>query len=129
MTAHPTADRSNWAATPERGSLSLLRFMTWCSLKFGRQATRLLLHPITIYFLLSSPKGRRASRSYLEHALRRPVRWPDLYRHFLSFASTIHDRTYLINCRFDQFEFEIHGEHLLEQGNGLFLMGAHLGSF
>ncbi len=129
MTTHPSADQSSWATTPERGSLPLLRFMTWCSLKFGRKATRIALHPITAYFLLSSPESRLSSRSYLERALGRQVRWTDLYRHFFCFASTIHDRAYLINRRFDPFEFEIHGEHLLEQGVGLFMMGAHLGSF
>ena len=129
MTAHPTLEKTSWTATPERGSLPMLRIMTWCSLKFGRQATRCALHPITAYFLLFSPKGRRASRTYLERALGRRVQWRDLYRHFFSFASTIHDRIYLINRRLDLFDFEIHGEHLLEKDNGLFLIGAHLGSF
>ncbi len=129
MTAHPTLEKTSWAATPERGSLPMLRIMTWCSLKFGRKATRCALYPITAYFLLFSPGSRRASRAYLERALGRKVRWRDLYRHFFSFASTIHDRIYLINRRHDLFDFEIHGEHLLKKDNGLFLIGAHLGSF
>ena len=111
----------------------MLRVMTWLSLHLGRRTTRGVLHLIAAYFWLFAPKSRRASRSYLERALGRPVRWRDIYRHFLTFAATIHDRIYLINCRFDLFDFEIHGEDLLRQllveGKGLLMIGAHLGSF
>jgi predicted LPLAT superfamily acyltransferase len=123
----------NWATTPERGHPFLLRFMARFSLLAGRRATRGLLYFITLYFLLFSPKSRRASLSYLELALGRKAGWKDAYRHFLCFASTVHDRIYLLNRRFDLFSFEIHGADalldLLSNGNGLFLVGAHLGSF
>jgi predicted LPLAT superfamily acyltransferase len=107
--------------------------MTWISLHLGRRAGRVVLHPIAAYFLLFAPASRRASESYLTRALGRPPRWRDLYRHFFTFAATIHDRVYLVNRRFDLFDFEVHGEdalrRLLAGGKGLFLMGAHLGSF
>ncbi len=49
------------------------------------------------------------------------------------FASTIHNRIYLLNERFDLFDIRTHGvEHVeaaLAEGHGAFLMGAHLGSF
>ncbi len=128
QTSQPT-----WAQTPERSNMLMLRVMTWISLRLGRQAARSVLHLITVYFLLFAPDSRRASRAYLGRALGRPVRWCDLYRHFFTFAATIHDRIYLINRRFDLFDFEVHGEDMLDrllaEGNGLFLMGAHLGSF
>lgn len=80
-----------------------------------------------------SPASRRASRDYLRRALGRPPRWTDSYRHFFSFAATVHDRLYLVNDRFDLFDFEVQGverlNDLLAQGQGLFLIGAHLGSF
>ena len=92
-----------------------------------------MLHLIACYFLLFAPASRRASRDYLRRALGRPPRWRDLYRHFFTFAATIHDRVYLVNRRFKLFDFEVHGEdtlrRLLARGKGLFLMGAHLGSF
>ena len=92
-----------------------------------------MLHLIASYFLLFAPASRRASRNYLGRALGRPARWRDLYQHFFTFAATIHDRIYLVNRRFDMFDFEVHGEdtlrRLLAGGKGLFLMGAHLGSF
>jgi predicted LPLAT superfamily acyltransferase len=111
----------------------MLRVMTWISLRLGRRAGRVVLHPIAAYFLLFAPASRRASRNYLRRASGRPPRWRDLYRHFFTFAATVHDRVYLINRRFDMFDIEVHGEdtlrRLLAGGKGLFLMGAHLGSF
>ena len=111
----------------------MLRVMTWISLRLGRRAGRLVLHPIAAYFLLFAPASRRASRDYLRRVLARPPRWRDLYRHFFTFAATIHDRVYLINHRFELFDVEVHGEdtlrRLLAGGKGLFLVGAHLGSF
>jgi len=110
-----------------------LRIMTWISLRMGRTAGRLILHPIAVYFLLFAPTSRRASRAYLNRALGRPATWRDLYRHFFNFAAVIHDRIYLINRRFDLFDIEIHGKEAIQQqlaeDKGLFLMGAHIGSF
>ena len=111
----------------------MLRVMTWISLRLGRRAARGVLHLIAAYFLLFAPASRRASSDFLRRALGRPARWRDLYRHFFTFAATIHDRVYLVNRRFDLFDFEVHDEdmlhRLLADGKGLFLMGAHLGSF
>ena len=113
--------------------MSLLRAMAWISLRLGRRAGRVVLHLIASYFLLFAPASRRASSNYLGRALGRPPGWRDLYRHFFTFAATIHDRIYLVNHRFELFDIEVHGEdtlrRLLAGGNGLFLMGAHLGSF
>jgi len=125
--------RADWAHTPERGNMFLLRAMAWISLRLGRKAGRLVLHLIAGYFLLFAPGSRRASSNYLQRVLGRLPRWRDMYRHFFTFAATIHDRTYLVNRRFDMFELEVHGEETLlrlsGEGKGLFLVGAHLGSF
>ena len=111
----------------------MLRVMTWISLRLGRRAGRVVLHLIAAYILLFAPASRRASGNYLGRALGRPPRWRDLYRHFFTFAATVHDRVYLVNRRFELFDVEVHGEdallRLLAGGKGLFLMGAHLGSF
>jgi len=133
MTSRPTAGKAIWAHIPERSNMLMLRVMTWISLRLGRRAGRVVLHLTAGYFLLFAPASRRASSNYLRRALCRPARWRDLYRHFFTFAATIHDRIYLVNRRFDLFDFEVHGEDtlrsLLAGGKGLFLMGAHLGSF
>ena len=111
----------------------MLRIMTWLSLRLGRHGTRGVLHLIAGYFLLFAPASRRASSSYLRRAFGRPAHWRERYRHFFTFAATVHDRIYLLNSRFDLFDIEVHGEDILRKliahGNGLFLIGAHLGSF
>jgi len=125
--------RTDWAQRQERGSALLLRVMTWLSLRLGRPAARGLLHLIALYYALFSPRARAASRDYLRRALGRPAGWSDLYRHVFTFATTIHDRIYLMNERFDLFDIRPQGQKLVDaalaNGRGAFLMGGHLGSF
>ena len=123
----------NWTQQPERGSMLLLRLMAWIGLRLGRPVARLLLLPISLYFLLFAPAARRASRLYLTRALGRPAHWRDVYRHIHTFSSTILDRIYLLNDRHDLFDLRIHQEALLVQAKndheGRLMLGAHMGSF
>lgn len=122
-----------WLKTQERSNMLMLRMMSWISLRLGRRFARSVLHLIALYFVLFAPDSRRASLSYLPRALGRPATWLDLYRHFFCFASTIHDRIYLINRRYDLFNIDIQGKEnihpMIDAGKGVLLMGAHLGSF
>jgi hypothetical protein len=124
---------AEWSSRVERGNITLLRVMTWISLALGRPAGRVVLRAIAAYFMLFSPAARHASRAYMDRALGRRANWIDGYRHVFAFASTIHDRIYLLNGRFDLFDIRLHGEGLLEaamaRGRGAILLGAHLGSF
>ncbi|MDD3484045.1 acyl-CoA synthetase [Azovibrio restrictus] len=133
-TANPGKAAPNpWMGQAERSNMAILRLMVWISLSFGRPLGRLVLYGIAAYFTLFSPKARRASRQYLEKVRGRPAGWSDCFRHVLAFASTIHDRIYLLNDRFDLFEIEVVGAEALlaqlERQPGALLMGAHLGSF
>jgi predicted LPLAT superfamily acyltransferase len=127
------AKPAEWVGHRERGSSTLLRFMAFLSLRLGRTSSRLALHGIAVYFFLFAPGARRQSRRYLRRALGREPRAGDRFRHVLNFATTIHDRVYLINEQYDQFRITIEGESLmrgqLALGKGAFLMGAHMGSF
>jgi predicted LPLAT superfamily acyltransferase len=111
----------------------MLRLMTWLSLRLGRAPARFILVGISLYFLLFAPAAKAASRAYLRRALGRKPGLTDLFKHFHSFASSIHDRIFLLNERYDLFQFEVHGEaaitEVLAEGRGAFLMGAHMGSF
>jgi predicted LPLAT superfamily acyltransferase len=135
MSTGPTGvdDRPEWMRRQERSNLLILRLMVWISLTFGRGLGRVVLHGIAAYYVLFAPAARRASRAYLRRVLGRWAGWRDGYRHVLSFASTIHDRIYLLNDRFDRFDITIHGgEELLASVRaqpGALLVGAHLGSF
>ena len=132
----PSAE-DDWKRRPERSTLFWLRVMTWISLRLGRSASRVVLFGIAAYFLAFAPTARRMSRSYLQRALKlrslADVGWRALFRHVLSFASVIHDRVYLINDRYEMFDIRIHNQALIDpivaDGRGVFLIGAHLGSF
>lgn len=124
---------ATWADQRERSNLPILRLMVWISLHLGRPIGRLVLRGIALYFLAFSPTARRASGAYLARALGRRPALADRYRHFLWFASTIHDRIYLLNDRFELFDIRIVGEEAIRQamegGEGALLFGAHMGSF
>ncbi len=123
----------DWAASPERGSTLLMRVMLWISRRFGWHVGHALLFPITAYFLLFSPRQRAVARRYLGRALGRRAGWRDLFRLYFAFASTIHDRVWLVSGRTEGFRIEITGLDALRQriagGRGCLLFGAHLGSF
>ncbi|HOE40194.1 MAG TPA: acyl-CoA synthetase [Rhodoferax sp.] len=125
--------RPDWMQQQERSQALVLRLMVWISLTFGRRLGRLVLRGIATYFVLFAPMARRASRAYLTHALGRHAGWRDGYRHVFSFASTIHDRIYLLNDRFDEFDIQVLGAPALlaalQKQAGALLVGAHLGSF
>jgi predicted LPLAT superfamily acyltransferase len=129
----PVPAAAGWAHRKERSNAAMLRLMSWISLRLGRRAGRLVLGPIAAYFLLFAPAARRASRAYLGRVLGRRPRLRELFAHFFSFAATVHDRVYLINERFDLFDLRVHGAELVAdivaRGEGVFLVGAHMGSF
>jgi predicted LPLAT superfamily acyltransferase len=119
---------AEWTRRRERGSLLLIRLMAWLSLKVGRAPSRLLLYPVVAYFLAAGGEARRASREYLTRCLGRPATLAEVYRHLLAFASTLHDRVFFMQDRFDLFELRIEGTELFGAGGAL-LMGSHVGSF
>jgi predicted LPLAT superfamily acyltransferase len=124
---------AEWIGSRERGSTGLLRLMAFLSLRLGRTLSRTALYVIAGYFFLFAPRARRQSRRFLRRALGRAPRARDRFRHVLNFATTIHDRVYLINEQYDAFRITIEGESLMHAqvalGHGAFLIGAHMGSF
>ena len=124
---------TEWLQQQEKSNLAILRLMVWISLTFGRSIGRLVLYGIAAYYVLFAPKARNFSRQYLSQALGRWAEWSDGFRHVLAFASTVHDRIYLLNDRFDLFDIEIIGAEALNASlarqPGALLIGAHLGSF
>jgi predicted LPLAT superfamily acyltransferase len=124
--------KADWIRHRERGSTALLRIMAFVSLRLGRTLSRIPLYGIAVYFFLFAPSARRHSRRYLRLALGRRPSARDRFRQILSFATTIHDRVYLINAQFALFNITVEGEALLQAqgdtGRGALLMGAHMGS-
>ena len=123
----------DWRRHAERGTPILLRLMRALALRLGRWPTRLLLYPITLYFLCAAHEQRRVSRHYLRRALGREPNWWHIARHFHCFAATIVDRVFFLVGRLDLFELRLTGLEMvrpyLDGKRGCLILGAHLGSF
>jgi len=124
---------SHWTRQPERGSRILIQLIGWITLHIGRWAARLLLYPITLYFLLTAREQRLASRQFLSSVMGGKASWWKVARHFHCFAGTILDRMYLVTGDRRRFDLRMHGVDValekMAKGRGCILMGAHLGSF
>lgn len=122
-----------WTAKAERGSAWLIRLIVWIARTGGRPVCRLLLYPITLYFVLTDRTARLASIEFLQAAAGRPARWRDVFGHIYTFATTLLDRVYMAAGDFHRFEVDIVGlplvDRLLAEGKGCVLLGSHLGSF
>lgn len=122
-----------WKGRPEGGGRLAIGLLARTALRFRRGLTRLLLYPITLYFLILRGPERRASRTYLTRVAGRPARVRDIARHMHSFASTILDRVFLLSRNFDGFKVQVSGLDALhadmDRGRGVLLIGSHHGSF
>jgi predicted LPLAT superfamily acyltransferase len=123
----------DWVEQPERSNTLALRLMVWVAMTMGRGVARLLLYPISLYFLVFSQRARSASRDYLGRVLGRKARPSDTFRHYHSFASVLLDRVFLLNDQMSRFDVRVSGAEIIEEtvarGEGCILLGAHLGSF
>ncbi|MFH0129647.1 acyl-CoA synthetase [Variovorax sp. EL159] len=125
--------KGDWTRAPERSNMLALRFICLMALVCGRRITRLLLPPISIYFLLFAPAQRRHIKRYLFRAVGPRAGWIDGYRLLHAFSSTVLDRVYFLRGRMDLFKVTVEGNAPIDaevaQGRGAFLLGAHVGSF
>ena len=123
----------HWSARPEGGGYAALWLITKIALACGRNATRLLLYPITLYFFVRRRYERRVSYAYLERAFGREASAWQVLRHIHRFASTILDRVFLLSERYTRFDIKVHGlgelVSRMRPDRGLLLLGAHVGSF
>jgi predicted LPLAT superfamily acyltransferase len=122
-----------WMAAPERSTMLALRSIAWVALALGRPLARLLLYPITLYFVMFSSRPRTASLQYLSRVLGRKAGMADTFRHYHTFAAVILDRLYLLKEQLSRFDVHVHGAEIVEDliagGKGCVLLGAHMGSF
>lgn len=122
-----------WVERQEVGNAFVLHLIRNIGLRCGRRVTRLLLYPITLYFFVRRGPERRASREYLSRIFGEPASTRQVLKHFHCFSCTILDRLFLLGERFKRFDIRTSGlqelDRVLEGGNGVLLVGTHLGSF
>lgn len=125
--------KQHWLDRPEGGSIFGYRLISKFALLCGRTAARLVLVPITAFFLAKRGPERRASRDYLQRVLGRRARLRDVARQFYCFAAVILDRVFLLSERFRRFDIQVHGLDGLRaqwaKQRGVLIFGSHLGSF
>jgi predicted LPLAT superfamily acyltransferase len=122
-----------WQRRPEGGGRFAIGLIHAIARVGGRTISRLLLLPITLYFLLVRGPERRASRAFLTRVTGRRASLWQVARHLHCFASTILDRVFLLSGQLRSFEVRVTGldelHACLDEGNGMLLFGSHHGSF
>src|SRR5690606_30697567 len=123
----------DWKQRPEGGGRLAVWVMRTVARHGGRPLARLVLYPVSLYFLLRRGPERRASIAFLDRALGRPARLRDCARHVHAFASVTLDRLFLLDGDENRFRIDVTGLEALsgkvDQGRGVLLFGSHLGSF
>lgn len=123
----------HWLDRPEAGGWFAIWLIRFVGLHFGRGFARLFLYPITLYFYFRRGPERRAAREYFRRLDGKPGSAWQVMRLIHAFASTILDRVFLLARGIDGFKVTTRGvEELhrhLDRGQGVLLLGAHVGSF
>jgi predicted LPLAT superfamily acyltransferase len=131
-------DGAAWLRMRERGSDLGIAIVIFVATRLGRRAAWALLWPVAVFYAITAVEVRRASRAYLDRALRfrgtpRRVRWFDVIRHLHVFAMVTLDRVWFVRGDTCRFEVTREGSELLREqiasGRGALLVGAHVGSF
>ena len=123
----------NWTTLPERSSRFWILLMIHITRLVGQRIARLLLYPISLYFVLINNHNREAACRYFSHVLDHAPTLTDHFRHYHTFASTLFDRMMILSRSEYYIKTRIIGlEHLdaiHASGKGCLLLGSHLGSF
>jgi len=125
--------KQEWLDRPEGGSAFGLKLISTFARVCGRPAARLVLYPVTLYFLIRRGPERRASRAYLARVFGRPATILEVARHVYCFAAVTLDRVFMLSEKFLRFDIRVTGLETLhaamEQRRGVLVFGSHLGSF
>jgi predicted LPLAT superfamily acyltransferase len=122
----------NWQQEKEMSNAFWLTLIIKLALKLPRWSVRLLLHPITFFFLLTAPKKRQVSRHYLARALTQKPRIWHVYKHFFCFSSVLLDKVYFLAQKQALFNVSFSNRaevvQSLEQHPAQFFISGHYGS-
>ncbi|MGH1346093.1 MAG: lipid A biosynthesis acyltransferase [Nannocystales bacterium] len=122
----------SWLSIPERGTALGMATFVWGLGLGGRRLGRALLWLVMPYYVLSSPRARRASRDF-----RRRV-GPDaerhsVFTHIMRFGQVALDRLLLVQGKTGDLEVDLGPRELYDElqqrESGALLLSAHVGSF
>lgn len=127
----------HWSMQREKGTYLGLKFLYLIYHWFGMRVFSIFLHPIILFFFLTSPDKRRVSKQYLERVSKmkgedREISWYDSYRHFIAFGSSALDKIIAWMERDELSVAQFHGKQELKRiessDKGVVLLGSHLGN-
>lgn len=122
-----------WQNLPERSNEFWIHCIIAITRRLGRSVSRVLLYPISLYFLIINNSTRSASRKFFCHALGRKPTFLDFFQQYHTFACSLLDRLAILTEKDDGITIHLKGlEHLervRDQGIGGILVGSHLGGF
>jgi predicted LPLAT superfamily acyltransferase len=128
----------HWAQMEERGIIWGMQALLKVYLLFGRKVLQLFLYPVVSYYWLINSKGRKASLQYLQRVSaylpdnRVQIGLVGSFLHFISFANAIIDKLAAWSGAISLQDVEYHGREAIqrhvEQGQGLLILGSHLGN-
>jgi len=125
--------KQDWKNHSERSNPLTLKLICWIALNIGRKVARLILYPITLYFVLTSPKVIRASKNYFKRVNNSKISINTVFKHIYYFSATILDRVFFLTGQHENFDVNVYGheiiEDLIQKGQGGILLGTHHGSF
>jgi predicted LPLAT superfamily acyltransferase len=123
----------HWLDRPEGGGWFALWLIRFIGLHFGRSLSRLILYPVTLYFFFRRGPERRAAREYFRRIDGRPGSAWRVLRLIHAFAAITLDRVFLLARGVRGFALDVRGVEALhrhvDRGQGVLLVGAHIGSF
>ncbi|MBU2568887.1 MAG: hypothetical protein KJ725_02415 [Gammaproteobacteria bacterium] len=128
----------HWANMEERGVIWGMQLLLKVYLLFGRKVLQVFLYPVVSYYWLLNGKARAASIDYLRRVSAflpadtiRGGRYGS-YLHFIAFANAIIDKLAAWSGAISLNDVEYHGRNAivshLEQGQGVLILGSHLGN-
>lgn len=127
----------HWAQIGENTFVAGVWFFYGVHRLVGRRVLRVLLWPVVLFYALTQPGARRASREYLQrieaaHGVLGAA--PDLrhvLRHLLSFGETILDKLLAFAGRYPWERVRFEGQAVVDalhaRGQGALLVTAHVG--
>ena len=125
--------QSDWRNQTERGNTFFLSVLITVARYLGRNASRLLLIPITFYFVLTGKEAKQASKNYLRRILGKQATFKNIFKHFYYFSTISLDRFFLLVRKHKQFHIITHNNDIIhrlhEQKKGCLLFVSHIGSF
>jgi len=132
-----TDSNPHWSRIGESGTVLGMKFMLMIFRVFGPRGFRLLLYPVMVYYYLSQPEARAASKQYLQqisHYLPEDERAGlSSFRHFVMFGEILMDKllVWMGKILRDDVEFETPDtiSKIETERKGGIIIVSHLGNF